>query len=184
MLDTVYGQLCKSEHSMERFSKPVGTNIATTLLNITGWLYLVLGKSQCCTMLMIPRDALTAEPMPTILHTFESHVSQWVEHIRRFLPSEMFGPLAEINYWWKRQQNLEFLKKQIYGDDVRIVMEVLKECSPSFVGQFPVVDEALGLKAEATHGTIPFGGFLEQIENLGADMEELCEPFQPVFYFL
>jgi dynein heavy chain len=194
MLDTVYGPLCKSRHNIERFSKPAGTDIVMTLSDITGRLYVVLGKSQGCTMLTIqPRDALTAERRPTILHTFESHLSQWVEQIRRFLSSEFsesetLGPLAEIKYWLKQQQNLELLKKQIDGDDVRLVMEALAEPSPPFVVQFRAVadevDEALELATETTRRLTPLGGFLEQIEKVGSDMEGLCETFQPVFCLL
>jgi hypothetical protein len=66
--------------------------------------------------------------------------------------------------------------------------EALKEPSPLFVVQFRAVtdeiDETLELATETTRGLIPLGKFLDQIENVGADMEGLCETFQPVLYFL
>jgi hypothetical protein len=191
MLDTVYGPLSKSDANVQRFSKPVGNDIVGTMSDITGSMYVLVGKSQGMTVLtMPPRELLTAERSAVSLHAFEAQIVQWVEQIRRLLAMEFpegdeYGALDEIRYWRKRRQNLELLKKQLESEEVNTVTTTLEETSPPFAVQFHSVagevDEALELATETDRGLMPLHSFLEQIDTVGADMEALTEMFHPVF---
>jgi dynein heavy chain len=194
MLDSVYSPLSKCERHVAAFSKPVGADITATMSDITGGMYVVLGKSQGLTMLTIPpQDTLTAPRTPSVLHTFESLVNQWIEQIRglvaaEFPESETFGPLEEIKFWRKRPKNLEVLKGQVDSEEVKIVIDTLRLPSQPFAIQFEAVAaevaDALNLATETDRSLIPLSSFLEQLDSLTSDMARLCETFQPIFHLL
>ncbi|OHS95209.1 Dynein heavy chain family protein [Tritrichomonas foetus] len=194
MLDNVYGPLSKSDQNVSRFSKPVANDILTTMSDITGDMYLLLGKSKGMTVLSIPpQEILHSDDSPSRLHSFESQVIQWIEQIQRLVDTQFpedfrLTPMDEVKYWKKRRENFEFLRKQLKMEEIEIIMNTLEFKSKPFVDQFKTmkkkVKEELKLAIETERSLQPLSSFVEQIDTVGADMEGLTDMFQPVFYLL
>ena len=194
MLDSVYGPLSKSENNVSRFSKPVANDILTTMSDLTGEMYLLLGKSQGMTVLSIPpQELLQSEEAPSRIHAFESIVIQWISQIQKLVDCELpenydLTPIDEVKYWKKRRQNFEFLDKQLKMDEVVQVLDGLEFKSQPFYDQFKTaidkVTQNLELSIETERSLQPLNSYIEQIDTVGSDMEGLMEMFQPVFYIL
>ncbi|KAK8861127.1 hypothetical protein M9Y10_012822 [Tritrichomonas musculus] len=194
MVEFVYSPISKSEANTQRYPKAVGNEIITTMSDVTGFFYMMYGKSQGLTVLtMPPHELLQAENTPSRLHTFESQVIQWVEQTRELLNKEFpedekLTPLDEVKYWKKRRQNLEMIKKQFDAEEVKTVVEALQESSQPFVQQFEQVvndtNDAYDLAIETERSLQPLHSFLEQIDTVGADLDALNEMYKPVFHLL
>ena len=194
MLNNVYGPLSKSDHNVSRFSTPVANDILTTMSDITGELYLLLGKSQGMTMLAIPpTEILESEDTPQKIHSLESTIIQWIEQINRLVDTtfpENFNltPLDEFKYWKKRRGNLEFLNKQLKIKEIKEVLKTVEYRSQPFIDQFKQVKkrvkEELKLAIETERSLQPLNEYIEQIDTVGSDMDGLIETFKPVFYLL
>ena len=195
IVEFVISPISKTPANVDRFPKAVGHEIVTTMSDITGYFYMIYGKSQGMTVLTIPPHELLSAPESTSrLHTFEAQVVQWVEQTRELIDKEFpdeddkLTPLDEVKYWRKRRENLEMLKKQFQSEDVQTVVNALNGSSEPFVQQFnQIVDdtnEAYDLAIETERALQPIHSFLEQIDTVGSDMEALQEMFAPVFHLM
>ena len=194
MVDFVYSPIAKSDANVERYPKAVSNEIITTMSDVTGFFYMMYGKSQGLTVLTVPSyELLHAENSPSRQHAFEAQVLQWVEQIRvlldkEFPDDEKLTPLDEVKYWKKRRQNLEMLKKQFETEEVKIVIDELQKKSQPFVQQYEDIVKdtctAFDVALETERALQPLHSYIEQIDTIGADLEALDETYKPVFHLL
>ena len=192
--DNVYSPLSKATKNVQKFSKPVASEIVSTMSEISGSFYILSGKAQGMTVLTAPPKELLSDPTnPASIHKFEQLIIQWVEQtnslIREELPeNDALTPMDESKFWNKRLSNFELIDKQLKDESVQEIVKVLEEHSKPFADQFTTivknVDQALELATETSRALRPVDSFVQKLDTTGSDLESLHEYFEPTFHLL
>ncbi|EFC48546.1 hypothetical protein NAEGRDRAFT_55628 [Naegleria gruberi] len=185
----------------------VSRDVVTYFQKFIASTYVTSGQVEGKTLLPIPPDDVIQETSSEnsdqdkdMIHTLETAVVNWANQIKEVLnkdPESLFvpnynpGPLDEMNFWNSKYLDLESVAKQLAGEKVTKVIEILKENQSTYIPSFlKMVEEVEIRKHEAfeNHRFLkPLRKYFESV-NLKSDnhaeYSELPNVFRSIFHLI
>ncbi|BFI30788.1 dynein axonemal heavy chain [Marchantia polymorpha subsp. ruderalis] len=96
---------------------------------------------------VLARDKELTQRLESILIRWTRQIKEVVRNQEAFVEDESMGPLAEIDFWRKRNLNLGGIRDQIRHHRVKDMLAILEKFRSAYLGPFMSLSEHIGQEA-------------------------------------